>query len=102
MQRIASIAMFAVWLSGVGLLAQTTTAEITGKITDPSGASVPAASVTVLNVDTGTKRETTSNGSGIYSAPSLQPGSYRVTVQKDGFKPVSRGRKLLSRKLLST
>src|SRR6476469_6995042 len=90
MQHNACIALFAAWLSGVGLFAQTTTAELTGKITDPSGSSVPAASVIVLNVDTGTKRDTTSNQSGIYAAPSLQPGMYRITVQKEGFKPVSR------------
>ncbi|MCL5742309.1 MAG: carboxypeptidase-like regulatory domain-containing protein, partial [Acidobacteria bacterium] len=39
----------------------------------------------------GTKRETRTNETGAYTAPLLQPGSYRVTVQKDGFKPVSRG-----------
>ncbi len=79
-----------VWLSGSILLAQTTTAEITGKITDRTGASVPAASVTILNTENGTKRETRSNDAGVYVAPSLQPGSYSVSVQKAGFAAVSR------------
>src|SRR5512139_2650655 len=88
--RTARFLLLGLILGGTALVAQSTTAEITGKVTDASGASVPGAAITVLNVDTGTKRDTSSNEAGIYSAPALQPGNYRVTVQKEGFRPVSR------------
>lgn len=79
-----------VFLVSLCLPAQTTTAEITGKVTDAGGGVVAGASIIVLNTETGVRREADTNDAGIYAAPSLQPGSYRVTVQKSGFKPVSR------------
>lgn len=69
---------------------QSTSAQITGQVSDQSGGVVPGASITVLNNATGIKRETESNSTGNYSIPLLQPGTYRITAQKEGFKPVSR------------
>ena len=73
-----------------GLKAQSTTAQITGRVSDPSGAVIPGALITVANVDTGVKRQTESNELGHYAVPLLPPGTYRVTVQKEGFRPVTR------------
>jgi len=87
--RFALLALLAA-CCGAGLRAQTTTAEITGKVTDSSGGAVAGAAVTVVNVETGTRRETVSNESGLYVALSLQPGTYRIDVQKEGFRTVSR------------
>lgn len=75
-------------LCSAGAFAQT--AQTTGRITDPTGSVVPQAAITIINIDTGVQRETTSNEQGYYTIPSLQPGNYRITVQKEGFKPLSR------------
>src|SRR5215472_13254612 len=72
--------------SGV-LLAQTA-AEITGVVTDPSGAAVPNASVTATNSATNVARPTTTNSAGIYNFPDLTPGTYQVQVAAAGFETV--------------
>ena len=64
--------------------------QITGLVADSSGAVIPQASVAVVNEKTGARRDSASNESGLFTVVSLQPGSYRVTVTKDGFKPASR------------
>ena len=66
------------------------TAEITGTVTDSSSALVPDAAVTIINENTGIKWEAKTNQTGIYRVPLLQPGTYRITVQADGFHTVSR------------
>ncbi|MEO7651855.1 MAG: carboxypeptidase-like regulatory domain-containing protein, partial [Bryobacteraceae bacterium] len=66
------------------------TAQITGRIADPTGAVVPAANVSVTNVDTGDKRNTTSNEQGYYTVLFLEPGNYQVQIQANGFKPIVR------------
>ncbi len=65
-------------------------AEITGRVTDPSGSVVPAAAVTVLNVATGVRYPAKTNDQGYYSVPNLAPGNYQVDVKAAGFKPVVR------------
>jgi hypothetical protein len=60
--------------------------SITGKVTDPNGAIVPGATVTVQNVLTNVDTTATTNDDGSYSFPVLQPGSYKLTVSKQGFK----------------
>src|SRR5688572_12082937 len=66
------------------LLAQT--AQITGLITDPSGTSVPGATVTITNVATGVRSQNVTNEQGYYTVLFLNPGDYGLRVQKDGFK----------------
>ncbi len=66
------------------------TAQITGLLTDQSGASVPGAIVAAQNLDTGIKLTTTSNESGNYTIPGLPVGSYSVTATKEGFKTLVR------------
>ena len=70
--------------------AQTTTSTITGRITDPTEAVIPAAQVSVVNVDSGVTIEVESNESGLYRVPSLSPGSYRVEVESSGFQRLVR------------
>src|ERR1700738_1757475 len=60
------------------------TAEISGIVTDSSGARVPNANVTVLNRDTGISRSADSNADGFYSVPLLQPGNYMITAKRAG------------------
>jgi hypothetical protein len=65
--------------------AQLAGATLSGVVTDKSGAVVPGATVAIKNNDNGQTREVTSNGSGLYSAPNLQPSSYEITVSAPGF-----------------
>ncbi len=71
--------------------AQTATARTVGRVTDPTGAVIPGASVKVENVDTGVEQTVTTNAEGYYSVPFLNPGNYRVTVSSPGFQSVTRG-----------
>ena len=67
------------------LLAQTL-GEITGRVTDSSGAAVADAAIAVTNINTNAGRQTVSTASGDYTFPSLPPGVYNVKVEKTGFK----------------
>ncbi len=60
-------------------------ATLLGTIVDPNGAVVPGVKVTLLNLDQGLKREVLTTENGYFAVPLLQPGSYLVTAQKDGF-----------------
>jgi hypothetical protein len=60
-------------------------AQIQGLVSDSSGAVIPKASVRVVNQQTGTERKVSTNGSGQYSAPGLDPSVYKVFVQASGF-----------------
>ena len=59
--------------------------SIRGRVTDPSGAPVPAAAVTVENIGTGFTRDVQSNDDGYFVIPNLPLGTYAVTIKKDGF-----------------
>ena len=65
--------------------AQNAQGTIVGHVTDPSGAVVVGAKVTVTNSDTGVKSDYTTNSSGDYNAPALNPGNYTVSVEAQGF-----------------
>lgn len=65
--------------------AQLAGATLTGVITDKSGAVVGNAKVQIKNTDNGQVREVTTNASGLYSAPNLQPGPYEVKITASGF-----------------
>ena len=60
--------------------------EIKGTVTDSTGAVIPQASVSVLNVLTGVITNVTTNDSGIYDLPSVEPGNYKITFAKAGFR----------------
>jgi hypothetical protein len=66
--------------------AQVATATLSGTVFDASGAVVPAAKVVVKNAATGATREMNTSNAGYFSFPSLQPGSYDVTITMQGFK----------------
>jgi len=67
------------------LLAQDT-ASITGTVTDPTGAAIPNAQITVSNPEHGVKRTTVSNGEGSYLVSAVPPGNYDLTITAKGFK----------------
>lgn len=63
---------------------------ITGAIVDGSGASVPGTFITVVNEDSGTRRSALTEFDGGYVVSSLEPGSYKITVRKEGFRTMIR------------
>ncbi len=73
-------------LLSVSALAQTDRGTITGIVSDSAGASIPGATVTVTNVATNSTSTGITNAEGIYVVPQLQPGTYKVRVEKTGFK----------------
>jgi hypothetical protein len=66
--------------------AQEFRATVTGRVTDPSGAPVPAVQIRATNIETNVSTETISTETGDYSLPFLQPGSYRIEAEGTGFK----------------
>ena len=60
--------------------------SISGTVTDPSGAVVSAATVTITSIDRGTSDNVTTNDSGLYVKERLVPGNYEVKVEALGFK----------------
>src|ERR1700738_3815849 len=60
-------------------------AQISGLITDSSGARLPGANVTIVNQDTGISRSVDTNTDGFFAVPLLQPGKYMITAKSTGF-----------------
>ncbi|MBZ5664188.1 MAG: TonB-dependent receptor [Acidobacteriia bacterium] len=67
---------------------QSTSATITGRITDPTKAVLPGVKVMVVNVLTNVRQETSTDQTGNYTVPSLPPGTYQIEVQRAGFKTI--------------
>jgi len=68
------------------LSAQQVFGSIVGAVTDPSGAAVGNAKVTIADIEKGTKSEVTTNESGNYTKGQLIPGQYQVTIEAAGFQ----------------
>ncbi len=75
-------------LSALAIFAQTQSnaADLTGTVTDPSGAVVPGATVTARNIGTGVSRTVTTNNGGVYQLIGLPPGEYEITTEAATFK----------------
>lgn len=61
---------------------------LTGQIVDQQGAVIPSAAVKMVDPSTNSAREATTNENGRYTIPNIQPGTYNVTVTKQGFTTV--------------
>lgn len=77
------------------LRAQSAVAQLTGQVLDQSKAVIVGAAVTVINEATGIRFDTNSNAQGYYSFPLLQPGTYQLKVQQQGFRPVTQSELVL-------
>ena len=75
-------------LPGGSLLAQSTNASLTGRVTDSTRAVMPDAKIIVINTETRIHYETITNETGSYYVTNLPPGMYRIEVEKLGFKAV--------------
>lgn len=87
--RIVFLVSLCCWLT-VSMLAQTGRGGITGLITDASGAPVPGAEISLIEVRQNTVLSTKTTSAGRYTFPSLSPGTYRISVQQGGFKTAIR------------
>ena len=70
--------------------AQMNAGTILGTVTDPTGAAIADAQVTVTNAGTSISQRTTTDSTGNYVVPYLIPGIYEVTAEKEGFKKITR------------
>ncbi len=73
-------------LSPAMIFGQAVYGSIFGTVTDPSGAAVPGATVTITNIGTNVSETTKTNSDGNYNQTRLIPGTYRVKVESTGFK----------------
>ena len=69
-------------------LAQTEGARISGRVTDPTDAVIVGAECKITNLETNVSTITFTNEDGIYVIPDLHPATYRLTIQKEGFRTV--------------
>jgi len=72
------------------MLAQSSNGQISGLVTDSTGAAVEGASISATNTATGVAYNGSTNGSGVYVLPQLVPGPYKVSLTKQGFATVER------------
>ena len=81
----ASVTLVFGLLFGASVYAQVVGATLSGTVSDPSGAAIPSAQISIKNTATGVTTSITADSSGFYSAPNLLPGTYDVTVTAPGF-----------------
>src|SRR5258707_1549533 len=82
MKKLALLLMLAV----SGVWGQTERGNITGAVTDSTGASVPAATVTITNLAINQAVTVTTTSAGDYNGANLAPGDYRLEFSATGFK----------------
>ncbi|MDX1501377.1 MAG: carboxypeptidase-like regulatory domain-containing protein [Thermoanaerobaculia bacterium] len=80
------LAVIAILTVAAPVLAQTTTADLRGVVTDPDGNPVAGASVTAINTGTGFTRTVKTDSAGVYALPALPVGTYVLSVEAEGFK----------------
>ncbi|HUA63722.1 MAG TPA: TonB-dependent receptor [Verrucomicrobiae bacterium] len=86
---IRSLLITALLVSSAAFAQVTTTARLDGTVTDPQGANVPGAIITVVQTATGQTFHVTADDKGSWALPSVPTGTYKVTVSHPGFKAVT-------------
>ena len=76
-------------LCSLTAIAQIQNGQLTGTVTDPTGAAIAGAKVTVTNPSTGLSVSVTTNSSGLYTVRELPPGNYDLSIQAPGFRSYS-------------
>jgi hypothetical protein len=82
-----AICLFALLTLLAALAAAQSSSQLNGSVSDPSGAKVANATITLSNPATGLQRTTTSNGGGLYQFLDVPPGDYRLEAVVSGFAP---------------
>ena len=91
MKKAVFLCVLLAQAGGIGLFAQDISASIGGTVMDPTGAAVPGATITVTNTDRNqVVRTLTTDQSGNYSVPLIPVGTYKVVIQAQGFRAVTR------------
>ena len=86
------LACLAGFFSGVARGQGTNSADVTGTVTDSSGAVIPGVAVTARNLDKNTERSIVTNEAGVYATGPLVSGdNYQITFKKEGFATLQRG-----------
>ena len=85
----ASLALSALLVSAAAAQSNSINGTLHGQITDPTGAPIPGATVTVRNTLNGFVRDITTDGDGRYIAPNLPLGTYSVTAASASFAPLT-------------
>ena len=85
--RCLSILVLFWSLGPAALHAQIAGSNISGVVSDPSGALIPRAKIVLRNLATQIVRTLNTNLEGFYGAPNLPPGEYKAVVSAEGFKP---------------
>jgi hypothetical protein len=86
MRRVPVLVVLFLISYSPALRAQSTNAGLSGRITDPSKAFIADAKIAAFGIATNVRYETTTNSSGEYYLTNLPPGSYRLEIEKPGFK----------------
>ncbi|MBV9072139.1 MAG: TonB-dependent receptor [Acidobacteria bacterium] len=85
-----TLALFLLLLGALATPAFAQEGTILGSVTDPTGAAVPNAPITITQTDTGQIRHVVTDNAGQYVSPALTIGTYSVRVEAAGFKPIER------------
>ena len=85
MKRFALLSVMILLAHAAVFAQQAANATLTGAITDPAGALVPGVKITATHTATGLKRETVTNGDGIYVLSNMPPGDYELRIEAKGF-----------------
>ena len=95
--RTSTLRVLAFVLALVGFIvasqsgfAQSSNGQITGLITDSTGAAIEGAAVSAMNTATGVTYTGKTNSAGVYVLPQLIPGPYKVSLSKEGFANIER------------
>src|SRR5580704_4618730 len=89
-------------LAAPGAHGQQATGAITGVVTDPSGAAVKGAAVTVTDTERGTSQKVQTISEGVYNFPQVSIGQYSVRVEASGFQSAVRSNVMLELNLTAT
>src|SRR5689334_7168554 len=81
--------LLALVLLAASAFAQVNNASLTGLVADPSGAAVSDAKVTAVNTATGLERSVATTSDGYYTFATLPVGTYKVSVEKQGFRQIT-------------
>jgi len=92
--RMRIAAAVGLFLSAGALFGQTY-GEITGTVTDPTGAAISGAQIAITNLATNQVRQAVSSEAGAYSAPFIVPGRYKIEARSAGFKAAVAAERLL-------
>ena len=87
--KVCLLVALVLLVTGIVALAQSDAARVVGTVSDPSGAAIPGATISVVNLGTNQKITAQSQADGNFVVTALQPGNYRVEAKKEAFKTES-------------